>query len=75
MRKWVLTKKRCTVCKDNMTLTRHHIIFKRNGGANKPGNYQWLCRMCHDRAHKLGVKSGQRVTLKLIRMLERIKRP
>src|SRR6056297_1952349 len=41
----------CRVCKDKKSMTEvHHIIPRREGGSNRPGNQITLCPKCHTKA-------------------------
>ena len=46
---------KCQSCKGkskDKKLEVHHIIYRRNGGTNKPSNLLTLCSTCHDLVHK-----------------------
>ena len=45
---------KCQACKGkkkDKRLETHHIIFRKNGGTNKPSNLLTLCETCHDLVH------------------------
>ena len=45
---------KCQACKGkskDKKLHVHHVIYKRNGGTNKPSNLLTLCSTCHDLVH------------------------
>jgi len=45
---------KCQACKGkkkDKRLEIHHVIYRRNGGTNKPSNLLTLCSTCHDLVH------------------------
>lgn len=46
---------RCQECGRVALLHRHHEIHRSQGGDDTPGNIQFLCPICHMRAHNLRV--------------------
>ena len=56
----------CQYCKTKQgTLEVHHIIFRSNGGSDKPDNLITLCRQCHRDLHL------EKISLKNIKGLKR----
>lgn len=45
----------CQACRSPHSLTVHHIIPRKSGGLNDPGNLIVLCSRCHDEAECLGL--------------------
>lgn len=44
---------RCEACGSNHRLTAHHVVPRREGGADRRSNYRILCRPCHDEWHNV----------------------
>jgi len=57
----------CQNCKaKNIKLHVHHIIYKSNGGTDKPSNLITLCIPCHDKVHndELEIQEGSKSNTK-----------
>ena len=44
---------RCPGCGQDLQLTKHHVVPKKNGGKGMRQNYFYLCRKCHDWIHDM----------------------
>jgi hypothetical protein len=56
----------CPGCGEDLPLTKHHVIPKKNGGKGKLRNYVYVCRKCHDWLHLMFSK-----LLKIIAYVEK----
>jgi hypothetical protein len=46
-------KEKCPICgKDKKEMHVHHIIYRSNGGSDRPDNLICLCKSCHKKLHK-----------------------
>jgi len=44
---------RCAFCNCvQLDTAPHHVKYRSRGGSNEAKNLKWLCRPCHNRAHK-----------------------
>lgn len=54
---WDTRPHRCEECGKALRLCRshnvHHIVHRKHGGTNEPGNLALLCANCHDARHGL----------------------
>lgn len=55
----------CPTCYVHDSLTKHHIIPKKNGGKGILGNYFYICRPCHDKVHNM-LSKKERIELYLV---------
>ena len=50
----------CQLCKkSNTALQVHHVVWKKDGGADTPENLLTLCHKCHDRVHRCPKTAAQ----------------
>jgi len=52
----------CPTCYIQDSLTKHHIIPKKNGGKGIIDNYFYICRPCHDKIHNMLSKQERMYT-------------
>lgn len=43
----------CERCELRAGVSIHHKKFRSQGGSDVRENFEWLCQLCHDRAHGL----------------------
>lgn len=49
--------KRCAICAVTSKIDLHHLFYRPDLGDTQTSDLRWLCRRCHDLAHKL-IKGG-----------------
>jgi 5-methylcytosine-specific restriction endonuclease McrA len=45
----------CFDCELRPGVHVHHIVFRSQSGNDEPENLAWLCQICHDARHGIGV--------------------
>ena len=55
----------CPTCYIQDSLTKHHIIPKKNGGKGVLDNYFYICRPCHDKIHHM-ISKQERIQAYLV---------
>jgi len=48
-----LAWKCCAKCGNAEQINRHHVLRRKDGGSDNPGNLEWLCDTCHSTWHSL----------------------
>jgi len=61
----VRDKFKCRVCKAQSNLQCHHVKPRSKGGTDKLSNLMTLCKDCHDRHHKEGLKLPRQKVLSM----------